>query len=251
MEVYKKQKKVKFVFVLISLLLCTACGNKELKQENEELRNKLEEIQQGTTQSIETVVRQYKDINGILVKLEKVSGRIIDVRQNIEGTRQLRTIDEIDKHIASIEKELQSARKGNNNNEFKKIIANLEKMLAEKQKEIVVLRKEVERLEGKVEAQEFVIREQDQKIQKQNQQIRTQQANQWHEMGVLLYNISKNYEDGAKGFLGINKKNAERMKRNKKQLLEEANKCFQEALKMGMNASDQYLKRINNELKNL
>lgn len=249
----------KVIIISILCLLIYSCDTVPRK-EYEELEARHQLLQEASKATDIKVVQQYKDINTIFSKVESVSGNLILARKNIEGINYSQ-VEKINIHIESISKELKNLRGSANkktNPELFKTIEHLQNVIINKQKEIDLLKEDIFKKNVKIHDQGITIEQQQQeiddkqrKIEEQRIKIEKQQAQQWHEMGVLLYNISSSYEEGSKGFLGINKGNFNKMKENKKKLLQEAKTCLENALNMGITASRAHLNDVNRELSEL
>jgi hypothetical protein len=247
-------KTIRIIFCISVLTLFVSCGgnteaiyaeNEELKEENKELRNE-------NNSNLKKSIEQMKTLNNIVAQLEDISGKTLLIRHNIElGNIDLLQAEKANAYLASIKKELDKVRQGDFTKEQLAIISNLQSIIEIKEKEIVQLKEELNRKNAELRRNKEVIAEQESTIQQQSRKIHEQQALKWHEMGILLYNVSLSYEEGSKGFLGLNKDNYNKMKNNKKLLLIESKKCFEESIKMGIVSSMQYLTKINEELSNI
>lgn len=249
-------KIIKIVTLCLFIYSCDSVS----KKEHDELVTKYELLQEASKSTDVKVVQQYKDINTIFEKIQAVSGNLILARKNIEGM-DYSQVEKINIHIGSISNELTNLRKSANektNPELFKTIKHLQSVILGKQKEIDLLKEDIQKKDNEIYHQGLTIEEQvkeidlqRQKIDDQKSKIEKQQAQQWYDMGIILYNISGQYETGSKGFFGIHKGNYNKIKENKKTILLEAKKCFNEADRMGITSANQYISKINSEIQNL
>ena len=223
----------------------------------DDLLEKYTELKEASNMANEDVVRQYKNINQILQKLESISGRIFLVHQDIEGVR-LSEVEMINTLLESVSNELDEARKKTDRGEMPelyKTIGHLQTMLREKQEEIVYLEHQIIIRDQRIEDLGEVIIEGEQTIKRQSHIIEQQldhiqqmQMNAWYDMGIELYAIFKEYHDISGGFLSGNKKNKARMAENKRNILSKALNCFQEAMALGHPNASIEMEAANKEL---
>lgn len=249
----------KIILFCIIALIVVNCADEpktsSVQSDYERLLEEYQTIKESRNIANEDVVRQYRNINNIFERVSTISGKIINVRSDIEGV-SLSEMDGINKHLDVIAKELEEARKqlsSGDNYELTRTIKSLQNIINEKQIEINILKQEKERLEQEnlnlseniEEKQEFIEKQQDTILQ-QALNLQNLQKNNWFEMGKELYNLYLEYEDISGGM--FNAKNKQRMKENKKNILLRAKICFQESFTLGKFEAKKHINEIDREL---
>ena len=238
----KKVKYIKQIFLLLPILVFISC-NSNLVKENENLLSKLAEVQKAETEAIERMAQQKKDIAGILEELEKVTGSISLVRNDVER-RKLSNVEQINNQIEIIKQRLKQAEEKWGNDD---IIANLQKTLIKKEKEIADLKEEINRLETEN-------RQGRETIEEQLRTIKSLQKIAWYKAGEELFIVYTEYQNiTTGGWFSHNKDitNLKRMKENKRKLLLRAKACFQEAAKLGHMEAHMKILSVDKELSKL
>ncbi|MDR1809589.1 MAG: hypothetical protein LBR34_04190 [Prevotella sp.] len=251
MGVYKMVSLIFRYFLFMIFIACSTNTNTNdaVSAENKRLKNAIEELRNENNANLAASIKQAEDINNIVLQLKDVSGKTLTIRQNMErGNIELSQVEKANEYLTEIKKKLDNVQQNDFTKEQIAIINNLKSIIEAKVKEIALLKKEIKEKTEELGRKNVVIAEQESTIQKKDAEISMQQALKWHEMGVKLYEISAGFENISKGFLGTNKNDYNKMRRNKKLLLSEAKKCFENALKTGVSDSRQYLAKVNEEL---
>jgi predicted nucleic acid-binding Zn-ribbon protein len=245
--------------------LSLTCCNRVPAEQYDELLEKYHVLKEASNIANEDVVRQYKNINNILQRMERLSGQITVVRRNIEGT-PISEIELIHSHADAIEKELIAARGATNQTEapeLHRMIAHLQNTVKERQAEIIELKIkidelsiEINELSTEVEVGKEVINQQAEFIQQQyeeikqaHEEIKRMQMNAWYDMGIELYNVYIEYNDISGGL--FNNRNRQRMDANKRNVLLKAKNCFQQAVNLGHTDGRNQINAIDVELSSM
>lgn len=256
MGVYKS----KLIFISTFFVVCfiVSCSSGSSNENVNSLLQEIDDLKKDKNEAVVLAKKSMDDITSIYEELDRVNSSLGYIRINVnnEVAVDRSKVKEVDGFISNIKQELRKVKeKGGISPEVvKRLTATIEK----KEKEIRELKSQINRLENELSAQRHenadqrkTITSQSGIIQDQSQQISRQQAKQWHDMGLLLYNISADFEEGSNVILGLDRGNKNKIKANKKKILTEAKRCFTNAVQMGILESSKYIATIDAEIKKL
>ena len=259
--------KIRIVLCTFVCLFFASCSTNSPKRSDEHLKllKECEKIQKEKDESIRNAVRQLESINHICEQLQSINAEIGDVRIDMtkdgmpDNTTQ---VEQIDQFIENIKSELNTLESDNksaktSNASLTKTIVYLKNIISEKENEAIELKNDLELKDKIIEEQSNDISVKEQVIDKQSntiilkdQEIKQLQIRKWHDMGTELYKIYEEYYNISKG-LFKKRENERRMEDNKRNVLEKAQKCFNEAVSLGSEGDRSNLKRISDDLNSL
>lgn len=257
-------RKIKYI-IISSIIIFISCSKQQNSEEQDRLLKECQEIQKERDDAVHNAFGQLEKINNIYEQLDKINsemGYMYIEMSNNEVFTPTSKMDKINNHIANLKKEIDKLENDNKtlksyNIELIKTVSNLRKSVKSKEVEIVRLKEDIKKKNVLIKEQEVEISRKNVEIEKQtttiiqqDQKIQDLQITKWREMGTELYLIYDEYHNISKNiFKG--KDNEKKMKANKRNVLEKAKKCYQEAVSLGSLRDQKQIQQIDNELNSL
>lgn len=189
--------------LLLSALLVVGCdfqpGETVPKEEYDGVVKAYEELRASAEETRNGYIEQAVAVDNILQELSRISGSTATLRTDVEqGTARLTQVEMIEENIDDIKVKLSDLdRLTKDNAQYRKVVASLKAVVAEKEKEIESLRAEIQSKDRTISEQNEKISAQHGTIVLQNETITAQQANlekAVREQARLLFEAGQDFE---------------------------------------------------------
>ena len=169
--------------ILLAAVLAAGCefrsGDSVPKEDYDAVVRAYDELKVSAEATRDSYIEQAAAVDNILQELSQVSGSTAVLRTDLEqGTARLNQVEMIENSISEIKGKLdQLERLTKDNAQYKKVVASLKTVIAEKEKEIEDLKAELQDRDRTITEQNEMISAQHGTIAQQNETISAQQAN--------------------------------------------------------------------------
>jgi uncharacterized protein (DUF3084 family) len=190
--------------VLLAAVLAAGCefrsGNTVPKEDYDAVVRAYDELKVSAEATRDSYIEQAAAVDNILQELSRVSGSTAVLRTDLEqGTARLNQVEMIENSISEIKGKLdQLERLTKDNAQYKKVVASLKTVIAEKEKEIEDLKAELQDRDRTITEQNEMISAQHGTIAQQNETITAQQANlrkAVQEQARMLFQAGVDFEE--------------------------------------------------------
>ncbi|MBR5019971.1 MAG: hypothetical protein IKX53_10115 [Bacteroidales bacterium] len=190
--------------ILLAAVLAAGCefrsGDTVPKEDYDAVVRAYDELKVSAEATRDNYIEQAAAVDNILQELTQISGSTAVLRTDLEqGTAQLNQVEMIENSISDIKGKLdQLERLTKDNAQYKKVVASLKTVIAEKEKEIEDLKAEIQARDKTITEQNEMITAQHGTIAQQNETISAQQANLQRavqEQARMLYQAGVDFEE--------------------------------------------------------
>ena len=190
--------------ILLAAVLAAGCefrsGDTVPKEDYDAVVRAYDELKVSAEATRDNYIEQAAAVDNILRELTQISGSTAVLRTDLEqGTAQLNQVEMIENSISDIKGKLdQLERLTKDNAQYKKVVASLKTVIAEKEKEIEDLKAEIQARDKTITEQNEMITAQHGTIAQQNETISAQQANLQRavqEQARMLYQAGVDFEE--------------------------------------------------------
>ena len=190
--------------ILLAAVLAAGCefrsGDTVPKEDYDAVVRAYDELKVSAEATRDNYIEQAAAVDNILQELTQISGSTAVLRTDLEqGTAQLNQVEMIENSISDIKGKLdQLERLTKDNAQYKKVVASLKTVIAEKEKEIEDLKAEIQARDKTITEQNEMITAQHGTIAQQNETISAQQANLQkavQEQARMLYQAGEDFEE--------------------------------------------------------
>ena len=190
--------------ILLAAVLAAGCefrsGDSVPKEDYDAVVRAYDELKVSAEATRDSYIEQAAAVDNILQELSQVSGSTAVLRTDLEqGTARLNQVEMIENSISEIKGKLdQLERLTKDNAQYKKVVASLKTVIAEKEKEIEDLKAELQDRDRTITEQSEMISAQHGTIAQQNETISAQQANLQkavQEQARMLYQAGVDFEE--------------------------------------------------------
>ena len=190
--------------IFIAAVLAAGCefrsGDTVPKEDYDAVVRAYDELKVSAEATRDNYIEQAAAVDNILQELTQISGSTAVLRTDLEqGTAQLNQVEMIENSISDIKGKLdQLERLTKDNAQYKKVVASLKTVIAEKEKEIEDLKAEIQARDKTITEQNEMITAQHGTIAQQNETISAQQANLQRavqEQARMLYQAGVDFEE--------------------------------------------------------
>ena len=190
--------------ILLAALLATGCefspGNTVPKEDYDAVVRAYDDLKVSAEATRDSYIEQAAAVDNILQELSQISGSTAVLRTDLEqGTARLNQVEMIENSLDDIKGKLsQLERLTQDNAQYKKVVASLRTVIAEKEKEIEDLKVELQARDRTINEQNEMISAQHGTIAQQNETISAQQANlrkAVQEQARMLYQAGVDFEE--------------------------------------------------------
>ena len=190
--------------ILLAAVLAAGCefrsGDTVPKEDYDAVVRAYDELKVSAEATRDNYIEQAAAVDNILQELTQISGSTAVLRTDLEqGTAQLNQVEMIENSISDIKGKLdQLERLTKDNAQYKKVVASLKTVIAEKEKEIEDLKAEIQARDKTITEQNEMITAQHGTIAQQNETISAQQANLQkavQEQARMLYQAGDDFEE--------------------------------------------------------
>ncbi len=190
--------------ILLTALLAAGCefapGNSVPKEDYDAVVRAYDELKVSAEATRDSYIEQATAVDNILQELSQISGSTAVLRTDLEqGTARLNQVEMIENSLEDIKGKLgQLERLTQDNAQYKKLVASLKTVIAEKEKEIEDLKAELQARDRTINEQNEMISAQHGTIAQQNETISAQQANLQkavQEQARMLYQAGVDFEE--------------------------------------------------------
>ena len=190
--------------ILLTAILATGCefrpGNTVPKEDYDAVVRAYDELKVSAEATRDSYIEQAVAVDNILQELSQVSGSTAVLRTDLEqGTARLNQVEMIENSINEIKGKLdQLERLTQDNAQYRKVVASLKTVIAEKEKEIEDLKAELQDRDRTITEQNEMISAQHGTIAQQNETISAQQANLQkavQEQARMLFQAGVDFEE--------------------------------------------------------
>ena len=190
--------------IFIAAVLAAGCefrsGDTVPKEDYDAVVRAYDELKVSAEATRDNYIEQAAAVDNILQELTQISGSTAVLRTDLEqGTAQLNQVEMIENSISDIKGKLDLLeRMTKDNAQYKKVVASLKTVIAEKEKEIEDLKAEIQERDRTITEQNEMISAQHGTIAQQNETISAQQANLQRavqEQARMLYQAGVDFEE--------------------------------------------------------
>ena len=190
--------------ILLAAVLAAGCefrsGDSVPKEDYDAVVRAYDELKVSAEATRDSYIEQAAAVDNILQELSQVSGSTAVLRTDLEqGTARLNQVEMIENSISEIKGKLdQLERLTKDNAQYKKVVASLKTVIAEKEKEIEDLKAEMQDRDRTITEQSEMISAQHGTIAQQNETISAQQANLQkavQEQARMLFQAGVDFEE--------------------------------------------------------
>ena len=190
--------------ILLAAVLAAGCefrsGDSVPKEDYDAVVRAYDELKVSAEATRDSYIEQAAAVDNILQELSQVSGSTAILRTDLEqGTARLNQVEMIENSISEIKGKLdQLERLTKDNAQYKKLVASLKTVIAEKEKEIEDLKAELKDRDRTITEQNEMISAQHGTIAQQNETISAQQANLQkavQEQARMLFQAGVDFEE--------------------------------------------------------
>ena len=190
--------------ILLAAVLAAGCefrsGDSVPKEDYDAVVRAYDELKVSAEATRDSYIEQAAAVDNILQELSQVSGSTAVLRTDLEqGTARLNQVEMIENSISEIKGKLdQLERLTKDNAQYKKVVASLKTVIAEKEKEIEDLKAELQDRDRTITEQNEMISAQHGTIAQQNETISAQQANLQkavQEQARMLFQAGVDFEE--------------------------------------------------------
>ena len=190
--------------ILIADVLAAGCefrsGDSVPKEDYDAVVRAYDELKVSAEATRDSYIEQAAAVDNILQELSQVSGSTAVLRTDLEqGTARLNQVEMIENSIGEIKNKLdQLERLTKDNAQYRKVVASLKTVIAEKEKEIEDLKAELQDRDRTITEQNEMISAQHGTIAQQNETISAQQANLQkavQEQARMLFQAGVDFEE--------------------------------------------------------
>ena len=190
--------------ILLATLLAAGCefapGNTVPKEDYDAVVRAYDDLKVSAEATRDSYIEQATAVDNILQELSQISGSTAVLRTDLEqGTARLNQVEMIENSLEDIKGKLgQLERLTQDNAQYKKLVASLKTVIAEKEKEIEDLKAELQARDRTINEQNEMISAQHGTIAQQNETISAQQANLQkavQEQARMLYQAGVDFEE--------------------------------------------------------
>jgi uncharacterized protein (DUF3084 family) len=190
--------------ILLAAVLAAGCefrsGDSVPKEDYDAVVRAYDELKVSAEATRDSYIEQAAAVDNILQELSQVSGSTAVLRTDLEqGTARLNQVEMIENSISEIKGKLdQLERLTKDNAQYKKVVASLKTVIAEKEKEIEDLKAELQDRDRTITEQSEMISAQHGTIAQQNETISAQQANLQkavQEQARMLFQAGVDFEE--------------------------------------------------------
>ena len=192
--------------ILLAAVLVASCefrfrsGDTVPKEDYDAVVRAYDDLKVSAEATRDSYIEQAVAVDNILQELSQISGSTAVLRTDLEqGTAQLNQVEMIENSLGDIKGKLsQLERLTQDNEQYRKVVASLKTVIAEKEKEIEGLKAELQAREQTINEQNEMISAQHGTIAQQNETISAQQVNlekAVREQARLLYQAGVDFEE--------------------------------------------------------
>ena len=190
--------------ILLAAVLAAGCefrsGDSVPKEDYDAVVRAYDELKVSAEATRDSYIEQAAAVDNILQELSQVSGSTAVLRTDLEqGTARLNQVEMIENSLEDIKGKLnQLERLTQDNAQYKKVVASLKTVIAEKEKEIEDLKAELQDRDRTINEQNEMISAQHGTIAQQNETISAQQANLQkavQEQARMLFQAGVDFEE--------------------------------------------------------
>ena len=190
--------------ILLAAVLAAGCefrsGDSVPKEDYDAVVRAYDELKVSAEATRDSYIEQAAAVDNILQELSQISGSTAVLRTDLEqGTARLNQVEMIENSIGEIKDKLdQLERLTKDNAQYRKVVASLKTVIAEKEKEIEDLKAELQDRDRTITEQNEMISAQHGTIAQQNETISAQQANLQkavQEQARMLFQAGVDFEE--------------------------------------------------------